>query len=77
MNHSNNPNRTFAIGDVVSMGFNGDMYPVGTVSTISKTGKKVITSTGRIAWRDHNGFYKISGTFALIHGVHNKLNPHF
>lgn len=70
-----------AVGDVVSKGFNGDYYFVGTIIKIGKNDKQITvqTDTGAIetfrrrkltgAWTD--------GTFALIPGRHEARNPHF
>lgn len=68
------------IGDEVSMGFNGDAYPVGTITKISKTYKRITTSDGRIFTRVAPIRWKQGGkkgAFSLIQGHVEKRNPHF
>lgn len=68
------------IGEEVSMGFNGDAYPIGTITRISKTYNRITTSEGRIFTRvgpvnwKHGGK---KGAFSLIQGHVDKRNPHF
>lgn len=66
------------IGDKVSRGFNGDYYPSGEITKITK-GWRVTTSTGRrfsrvkdtAAWREvGRGFYMVAGHI-------DERNPHF
>lgn len=71
-------NKTFNIGDEVSMAFNGDYYPMGTIAKISPTGKIIHTTTGRKFVRQPaSGYYKAGKTFSLIHGNYDERNPHF
>jgi hypothetical protein len=47
------------VGDKVSYSFNGDAYPCGVITSISKTGKRVTTSEGKIFNRyNQTGSYK-------------------
>ena len=71
--------RCFRVGEPVSYGFNGDSYPAGEVAKISKTGKKITTTTGKIFYRrygENSTTYKMSGTWTLIRGHYNERNPH-
>jgi len=76
------------IGDEVSMSFNGDSYHVGTIASISKSGEKIVTSTGntfrrpRKAMTDNDGrVFKqhgwTDGCFWLVLGIHEERNPSF
>lgn len=66
-----------AVGDVVSMGFNGDYYPCGKIVSISATMKKIVTDSGKAFYRRRqSGTWLYNGTFALIPGVHDERNPH-
>jgi hypothetical protein len=70
--------RAPAVGDDVSMAFNGDYYPVGQITKISQSLKQVTTSSGRKFYRRGTGgawIYK--GCFALIPGTIERLNPEF
>lgn len=80
-----NPFKVFKapkVGDVVSMGFNGDYYPVGKITRISKTYRKIVTKSedghSRIFWRvGKSATWKFARTFTLIEGVHDERNPSF
>ena len=76
------------VGDEVSMAFNGDYYPMGTITAISKSGEKITTSEGRVFRRprkllkDREGrefkqFGWKNGPFQLIAGHHDRRNPSF
>jgi hypothetical protein len=68
------------VGDEVSMGFNGDSYPVGTIAKISKTYNRITTSTGHKFTRVGPTRWKQggkNGTFTLTQGHVEKRNPHF
>ena len=68
------------VGDEVSMAFNGDYYPVGTIEKISKTYKRITTTDGRIFTRVGPTRWKLggkNGAFTLIEGHHDARNPHF
>jgi hypothetical protein len=63
--------------DPVSYSFNGDSYPCGHIKTISKTLKKITTTSGRTFYR-----YKQSGSWKMkcwymVSGHHEERNPHF
>lgn len=67
-----------AVGDDVSMGFNGDYYYVGKVEKIGKNyrqikagGKWFYRRKLRPAWRE------AKSPFALVNGIRNELNPSF
>lgn len=65
------------VGDVVSMGFNGDYYPVGKIESISDT-MRVIVAGGKMFYRQRQtGTWLHSKTFALIPGIHDERNPSF
>ena len=67
-----------AVGDVVSMGFNGDYYPCGKITTISKTMKRIVTDKGEVFYRKGNsGRWVNNGTFVMVPGEHNERNPSF
>ena len=66
------------IGDKVSYAFNGDYYPCGEISRVSPTFKKVTTSTGRTFYRQRQtGCWKSNGTWSMVRGHIDRLNPHF
>jgi hypothetical protein len=63
--------------DAVSYTFNGDSYPCGFIKTISKTMKKITTTTGEVFYRQgKTGSWKMKCWF-LTDGHHNTRNPHF
>ena len=67
-----------AVGDEVSYSFNGDYYPCGTITAISKSLKLVTTSTGRKFYRRREtGSWVNNGMWSLVSGHHNRLNPEF
>lgn len=67
-----------AVGDAVSMGFNGDYYPCGTIIRISASLKVVTTSDGKTFTRRGNtGTWKYGRTWSMVPGHHEELNPHF
>lgn len=64
------------VGDLVSYAFNGDSYPDGTITSISKSLKIITTSSGRRYYRRKlTGTWKYSKTWSLVHGHHHKRNP--
>lgn len=68
------------VGDEVSMGFNGDYYPVGKVVSISPTLRK-ITVEGEQGQKDfyrvrETGCWKHQRTWSLLQGHHDERNPH-
>ena len=68
------------IGDEVSMGFNGDYYPMGKITKISKTYFRITTENGATFTRVGPFSWKKGGkrgTFSLVQGVHDERNPHF
>jgi hypothetical protein len=67
------------VGDEVSYGFNGDYYPDGAINTVSKTGFKVVTTTGSVYRRKKKsaGWMKEGGTWSLVLGIHKEKNPSF
>ena len=67
-----------AIGDEVSQTFNGDYYPVGTIVKISDSFRVITTSEGKRFYRDKlSGRWLSHGTWALVPGHIEELNPHF
>lgn len=66
------------VGDKVSQYFNGDSYPAGTVKSISKSLKLVVTTTGLKFYRvRETGTWRQGGTWSMIAGHHNDRNPSF
>lgn len=66
------------VGEHVSMGFNGDYYPVGKITGISDSFRVITTSDGkRFFRRRQSGTWRHSKTWSLVTGVHNDQNPHF
>ena len=59
------------VGDEVSMGFNGDSYPSGKIIKISKSLRRIETDSGKVFWRKNS-----TGTWSMIKGIHNNMNPH-
>lgn len=70
--------KTPQIGDDVSRGFNGDVYPCGKITKITPS-FQITTSTGHKFRRvkDTGKWVEIGGSFYMIPGVVSKLNPHF
>lgn len=69
--------RAPAVGDAVSKSFNGDTYPVGHVVSISKTMKRITTSTGDVFHRRRESGSWSDGTFSMVQGHISELNPSF
>ena len=66
------------IGDKVSYAFNGDSYPCGIITAISKSLKVISTSEGKKFYRvRESGCRKNAGTWSLVNGHHYKQNPSF
>ena len=66
------------INDPVSYAFNGDYYPCGYIKTISKTLKKITTTTGETFYRKRNtGCWLRNGTWSMVQGHIEAQNPHF
>lgn len=64
------------VGDMVSMGFNGDCYPVGVITAISASMKVITAGDKRFYRRKESGVWKFSKTWSMIKGEHNDRNPH-
>ena len=66
------------VGAEVSYAFNGDYYPCGVITAISKSLKLVTTSTGRKFYRRREtGSWVNNGMWSLVSGHHNRRNPEF
>ena len=67
------------VGDEVSYAFNGDAYPCGEITAISRTLLKITTSTGDTFWRQGqtDRWLKTGGTWSLVQGHRNDRNPSF
>jgi len=67
------------VGAQISYGFNGDWYPCGEIAKISKTFKKITSSTGETFYRRACGtaWALPGGTWSMTKGHHNCRNPHF
>jgi len=66
------------VGDEVSYAFNGDYYPCGVITAISKSLKLITTSTGRKFYRRReSGSWLNNGMWSLVSGHHSQINPEF
>lgn len=66
------------VGEPVSRAFNGDYYPAGFITKISKSLKIITTDTGsRFFRRKQTGKWVESGTWSMVHGHKSELNPSF
>lgn len=66
------------IGDCVSRAFNGDYYPAGKVTSISKSGKVVTTSDGTKFYRvRETSAWRADKTWWMTAGHVSKRNPEF
>lgn len=66
------------VGEAVSYAFNGDSYPCGHITKISKSKRRIETSEGKIFFRRKlSGAWINNGTWSLIGGHVEKRNPHF
>ena len=67
------------VGKPVSRGFNGDYYPEGVITKVSKTYHTVTTSSGATFRRRKNSarWMIAGGTWAMVHGTRNELSPSF
>jgi hypothetical protein len=67
-----------ALGHEVSYAFNGDYYPAGRIVKISDSLRRVATDQGHIFFRRREtGSWIKDGTWTMVRGVHNRLNPEF
>lgn len=69
-----------AVGDEVSYAFNGDYYPDGVITSVTKGSLKVVrTSTGSTYYRRRNtgNWKKAGGTWSLVPGHRTDKNPSF
>lgn len=66
------------IGDPVSYGFNGDYYPCGYITNVSKSLRVIKTDTGRTFYRRRlTGTWLNHSTWALCAGHIDERNPSF
>lgn len=67
-----------AIGNPVSYGFNGDYYPDGEITRITKTWR-IHTSGGHEyrRYKNTSTWKRVGGTWSLVDGHHDERNPHF
>ena len=66
------------VGSPVSGAFNGDSYPEGVITKISKSLRRVETSTGAVFFRKRQtGSWVSQGTWSMVSGHHNERNPSF
>ena len=65
------------VGDPVSYSFNGDSYPCGVITKITK-GWRVTTSEGAVfnRFKATAGWRRVGGTWWMISGHHYEQNPH-
>jgi hypothetical protein len=70
------------VGDKVSYAFNGDYYPCGEITKISKTLKQITAEDkeGKV-WKFYRvrqtGCWRMDGTWSLVPGHISRLNPEF
>lgn len=70
--------RAPAVGDAVSYSFNGDSYPCGYIQTVSKSLKKITTTSGKTFYRSkQTGCWLMNRTWAMVGGHIQEQNPHF
>lgn len=66
------------VGDPVSYRFNGDSYPSGFITKISKSMKRIETDEGRVFYRrKQSGSWVYNQTWSMVHGHHNERNTEF
>lgn len=66
------------IGDFVSKSFNGDSYPIGTITKISPTWQITTDSGVKFRrYRETGGWKQTGGTWWMVKGHHDERNPHF
>lgn len=66
------------VGDAVSKAFNGDSYAEGEIIKVSKTLRRVETSTGEVFFRVRKtGAWRSNRTWWLVSGHEEKRNPSF
>lgn len=66
------------VGDQVSKAFNGDSYPEGEIVKVSKSYKRVETSTGVVFYRvRETGCWRADGTWSMRQGHVYEQNPSF
>jgi len=67
------------VGDPVSYAFNGDYYPCGVISAMSRSLYKITTDEGNVFFRrKQTGNWKMKGgTWSLVMGHHDERNPSF
>lgn len=66
------------VGDAISYAFNGDYRPDGTIVSISKSMRVVVSSSGRKYYRKGSTAQWIHAkTWSMVAGHHDERNPHF
>jgi hypothetical protein len=66
------------IGDAVSYAFNGDSYPCGYVTKVSKDYRIITTTDGKRFFRRRlSGAWVNGGTWSLVPGHRYEQNPSF
>jgi len=67
------------VGDEVSMGFNGDYYPCGTIVRVSGGEHRIVTTSDgkKFYRRKRSGAWRYNQTWYLVAGHINERNPHF
>lgn len=65
------------LGEKVSRKFNGDSYPEGEITKISKSLRRIETSTGVVFFRRRQSGCWSDGTFSMIPGHVSERNPSF
>lgn len=66
------------VGDEVSKSFNGDSYPVGKITKVSESGRRVETSSGTVFYRKRETASWVNkGMWFMIAGSISEWNPSF
>lgn len=66
------------VGSEVSRGFNGDYYPAGKIVKVSPSLKRIQTDNGTVFYRRRQSDVWIAeGTWCMVNGRHDRLNPSF
>lgn len=65
------------VGEPVSYAFNGDYYPCGVITKISKTLQKITTSDGKVFFRKRKTDVWKSSIWSLVNGHIERQNPEF
>lgn len=66
------------VGEPVSQGFNGDYYPAGVITKVSKSLRRIETSEGLVFFRRGSSATWLNGrTWSMVSGHVSARNPSF